>query len=65
MRGTKFLAHLFYFLQKGIAMLELEKEQQPVQPQQHPYQQNQEPTVCDLNDKECLQRLVAAFSDCD
>ena len=66
MRGTKFLAHLFYFLQKGIAMLEeLKQEQQPVQTTKHPYQQNQEPTVCDLNDKECLQRLVAAFSDCD
>lgn len=39
-------------------------EQEDTKPQ-HPYQQNQESTVCDLNDKECLQRLVAAFSDCD
>lgn len=31
----------------------------------HPYQKNQESTVCELNDKECLQRLVQAFSDCD
>ena len=44
---------------------ELKQEQQPIQTPQHPYQSNQEATVCDLNDKECLQRLVAAFSDCD
>ena len=65
MRGTKFLAHLFYFLQKGITMQDDLQLEQPVQTPQHPYQANQEPTVCDLNDKECLQRLVAAFSDCD
>ena len=32
---------------------------------QHPYAPNQERPVCDLNDTECLHRLVAAFSDCD
>lgn len=31
----------------------------------HPYQENQEKTVCDPSDKECMSRLVQAFSDCD
>lgn len=65
MCGGQNFPHI-YFLQKGITMLDdLKQEQQPVQTQQHPYQANQESTVCDLKDKECLQRLVAAFSDCD
>lgn len=40
-----------------------ETVQQPTA--QHPYQNTQERTVCDTNDKECISRLVAAFSDCD
>ena len=46
---------------------ELKQEQIAVQTTTtlHPYQQNQESTVCDLTDKECLQRLVSAFGDCD
>lgn len=31
----------------------------------HPYTPNQERPICDINDTECLHRLVAAFSDCD
>jgi hypothetical protein len=48
-------------------MLETElatTEQETTKPQ-HPYQNSQEHTICDLKDKECLQRLVQAFSDCD
>mgnify|MGYP003339294490 CR=1 FL=1 len=64
MQGTKFLAHLFYFLQKGSAMQDDLKQEQPVQ--QHPYQENQEKTVvCELGDAECAKRLVEAFADCD
>ena len=33
---------------------------------QHPYQETQEkPFVCNPEDKECVARLVQAFSDCD
>lgn len=45
--------------------LQIVVEQQPAQTQQHPYQENQEKTVCDPSDKECMSRLVQAFSDCD
>lgn len=46
---------------------DLKQEQQIVQqPTQHPYQQTQEYTfVCQPGDRECVSRLVQAFSDCD
>ncbi len=40
-------------------------EQTPVEPILHPYTPNVEKdNVCASNDKECMSRLVAAFSDC-
>lgn len=42
----------------------VEQQQTEVKPQ-HPYSPTQETRViCEPGDKECLSRLVAAFSDC-
>ena len=63
----KIFRTLFYFLQKGTTMSDELLQEQPVQTQQHPYQTNQEPQtlICQPGDRECLNRLVQAFSDCD
>ena len=72
--GNKISRTLFYFLQKGTTMshqlLKAEEKEYLDLPkfseQKHPYQDNQPSQfTCDPADKECVSRLVQAFSDCD
>lgn len=69
MRGTKFLAHFLYLLQKGTTMsdtseLELSQPVYNPTPEQIQARIDQGP-VCQPGDRECVTRWVQAFSDCE